>query len=66
MYEVSNKAISQHSFKTTIQVFNTFSNILWDMMVFQNNQGHYSVLPQMHYVSLTMLQSTIVNFFVHY
>ena len=37
MYEVSNKAISQHrGFKTTIQVFNNFWNILWDMMLFQN------------------------------
>ena len=37
MYEVSNKAISQHrGFKTTKQVFSNFSNILWDMMVFQS------------------------------
>ena len=60
------KAISEHGgFKTLIQVFNNFSNILWDKMVFQNTID-YGVLPQMHYLVLTMSQLRIVDFFVHY
>ena len=60
------KAISEHrGFKTLIQVFNNFSNILWDKMVFQNTVN-YGVLPQMHYLGLTVSQLRIVDFFVHY